>query len=106
MNMMVVSFAASGAVSAMHRDSFPLGFLGSQRIERASEIIFDEVTQKWDLHVRVGDEFVPVQEAKGFDGYEGARGMEVRWFEMARLHGVAPTSAEGIQILNVLRSSS
>ena len=105
MNMMVVSFEPTGGVTAMHRDAFPLGFLGKQRIERASEIVFDEASQTWDLHVRVGSGFVPVSEARGFDTYDGARMMEVRWFEMSRLHGVDPTSEEGIKILSVLRNS-
>lgn len=104
-NLMVLSFESNGSVSAMHRDAFSLGFLGRQRIERASEIIFDDATQKWDLHVRVGIDFVPVSEARGFEGYDEARSMEVRWFELARLHGVQPTSVEGIGILNYLRSA-
>lgn len=103
---MVISVAATGVVEAMHRDTFPLGFLGKQSVQRASEIVFDEDSQLWDLRIRVGSEFVPVNEARGFESYETARSVEVRWLELARLHGISPTSPDGVHILCMIRAAS
>ncbi len=104
---MVIDIGPTGSVEAMHRDAFNLDFLGKQTIQRASDIRFDSDTQKWDIFLAHGctDEFVGVNEAKGFATYEEARKMEVRWLEMARLHSVSPLSSEGISILNVLRQT-
>ncbi len=102
--LMVIDFRPDGAVEAMHRDRFNLGFLGKQQVSRASEIIFDENTQKWDIHVGVGDKFLLVEGAKGFENYDDARRYEVRWLEQCRLHDFEPTSTEGQRILAVLRT--
>lgn len=101
--LMVIDFRPDGAVEAMHRDKFNLSFLGKQTVKRASEIIFDDDTQKWDIHLAVGSDFVRIAEARGFENYDDARKMEVRWLEFARLHDFEPTSNEGINLLNVLR---
>lgn len=104
-NLMVIDFRPDGAVEAMHRDRFNLGFLGKQSIKRASEILFDEETQAWDIHIAVGSEFILVEDAKGFADYDEARKMEVRWLEYCRLHDLEPTSTEGINLLKVLREN-
>lgn len=102
-NIMVIDFSTTGGVEAMHRDSFDLSFLGKQSISRASDIRHNEETQKWDIYVALDDNFVDVAQAHGFDTYEDARRCEVRWFELARLHSVPPTSDDGRNLLAVLR---
>lgn len=102
---MVIDFSVAGEVEAMHRDSFPLSFLGPQTITRASDIRFDGDTQLWDIHVAEGDGFVEVPGAKGFSTYDEGRRMEVRWFEACRLHGLKPLETEGLALLAVLRKT-
>lgn len=103
LSCMVIDFRTNGEVEAMHRDTFNLAFLGKQSIKRASDIRYDEATQDWAIFVAVGEEFQEVPEARGFETYEEARKMEVRWFEYCRLHSLAPLALEGIAMLNVLR---
>lgn len=103
-----ISFGPTGAVAAMHLDSFSLGFLGNQDIARASDIRHNDDTQKWDLwlaveHCKAAD-YVLLDEAKGFDTYEGARKIEVQWLQNCRAMGYAPLSDQGKRILTLLRS--
>lgn len=102
----VIDFSASGEVSAMHRDEFPLGFLGRQTIARASEIMFDESTQLWDIWLIEGD---PVPRlaagARDFPTYDTARKAEVAWLEAARLNDVHPMSAQGLALLAAIRAT-
>lgn len=103
---MVVDFRPDGGVEAMHRDKFNLAFLGKQQISRASDIRFDETAQTWTIHLATGEnEFKAIPEAQGFATYEDGRDMEVRWLEMARLHGISPLSEEGVNLLLVLRKT-
>lgn len=101
---MVLDFSPTGQVQGMHRDVFPLGFLGKQTITRASDIVHDADSDTWTITVAVGSTFVNVAGADGFATYDSARRMEVRWFEMCRLHGVSPVSEEGGILLKALRS--
>lgn len=103
---MVIDFRADGQAQAMHRDGFPLAFLGKQTVRRASEIRFDEATQDWfvELLDDDGNALPVVDEARGFDTYDEGRKMEVRWLEMSRMHGLEPLSPEGITLLRVLRT--
>ena len=74
----VINITPSGAVKAMHLDSFPLGFLGAQRIERASDIRFGEGTQTWGIWFRIDDTYItPSEVYGGFNSYEEARAFEV-----------------------------
>lgn len=107
---MVIDFRPNGEVEAMHRDVFDLGFLGKQTIRRATDIRHDEATQKWaihlaDMHADGPETFSLVDEAQGFETYDDARRMEVRWLEMCRLHSLQPRSPEGLTMLTVLRSA-
>lgn len=102
---MVIDFRPDGGIEAMHRDAFPMGFLGKQTIRRASDIRHDEENDTWTIFL-AGDEpdtFIEVAQARGFPTYDAARRMEVRWLEMARLHQTSPMSEEGLALLNVLR---
>lgn len=98
-----MSFAISckpdGSVEAMYCDNFQLGFLGKQRITRASEILFNEDTQLWDIHVVTEEGLVTHEMASGFRSYEEARCVEVRWFNSARAEDESPLSERGIKIL-------
>jgi hypothetical protein len=101
----VIDFAPDGAVEAMHRDEFDLGFLGAKSIARASEIEFNEETQLWDIWlIRPGKPRWLSQEARGFSAYDVARSVEVAWLDRCRAEGVEPTEGEGCEILHVLRT--
>jgi hypothetical protein len=99
-NFMVIDITPAGEVSAMHREQFPLSFLGKQSIRRASEIKFDEGTQKWDVHVpgmmvHDAESWIAIEDARGFASYDVARKFEVRWLEECKLASVHPLSGEG-----------
>lgn len=104
----VIDFMADGAVQAMHKDSFPLGFLGEMDITRASEIIFNPTTQLWDIWPRDGEasSFTQAYCGRGFKNYDDARKCEVEWFEKCRLEGVEPMSMQGITIVQILRATN
>lgn len=101
---LVVNFSPEGGVSAMYNDKMDLSFLGKRKVERASEILFDEDTGTWSIHVTpagaCGGEHGVTPCATGFDGYEQARRVEVAWFNAARMAGVPPLSPEGLAILD------
>jgi len=106
MGSLVIDFSPEGTAQAMHRDAFPLGFLGKQTIERASEIVFDEDTQLWDIKLpfaRYGGAFMTHPGARDFHGYDEARRVEVAWLDGCRLAGVSPFSEEGSNILSEIR---
>jgi len=102
--MMVIDITLDGTAQAMHRDEFPLGFLGRQKIERASEIIFNEDTQLWDIHPAVDcGGFSHHVAARGFDCYDTARKVEVAWFEECRLVGLDPNDDRSTGLLTKVR---
>lgn len=107
-DFMVLSFSDTGEVSALHRDEFDIGFLGKQEIKRASEILFNELSQKWAVHLPDHDGnygLPPIRAAKGFVTYKQARDFEVEWLEHCALQGVEPISLMGIAIANTLRGN-
>lgn len=105
-DFMVIDIGAAGTVSAMHRDTFPLGFLGNQQITRASEITFQEATQNWD--VCLPDEMAsgwtaPSIYLTGFATYDSARKFEVLFLEHCALQSIAARSKEGTELACKLR---
>jgi hypothetical protein len=106
-NFMVIDIDTLGGIEAMHRENvLPLLDLGRAKVSRASDLVFNEQTQQFDIHLATVDGFAqPVPEATGFPSYEAARDMEVRWLEMARLHDVQPASDEGRILLSALRGA-
>jgi hypothetical protein len=92
----VILFDTSGGVKAMHNDSFSLGFLGTQRIERASDIRFDETTQSWGIWFFIDGRFVaPILLSHyGFDSYEAARNKEIQVMNESLLTGRLPTTVQ------------
>jgi hypothetical protein len=101
----VITFSPDGVVEGMHRDEFPLGFLGEQAIKRASDICFNAATQQWDLYLRDHrDNFVIEHEAQqGFPGYDTARRVEVQWLNECRKEGLNPLGLGGIAVLSAIR---
>lgn len=92
----VIVIGPGGVVKSMHSDKFPLGFLGRQTIERASDIRFSEEDQKWGIWFNVDGQFVPPAKTThaGFDTYEGARDYEVRVMNESLKTGLCPTEID------------
>lgn len=105
MGSMVIDFNGDGTVEAMHRDGFPLSFLGSMQVRRASELLFNEATQDWYIQPWTYPNGATeptrhaVPEASGFASYEDARRVEVAWFDACRREGVSPVTPEGVSVL-------
>lgn len=107
-DFMVITFDPAGSASAMHRDEFPLGFLGKQQITRASEIKFNEDSQLWDvalpgIQVHETETWVTVEAAMGFASYDEGRKFEVLWLEHCALQSIAPLSEDGQELAKALR---
>ncbi len=98
-DFMVIAFDEEGGAEAMHRDQFPLGFLGKQKIERASDIKFNEDTQTWTIWLLGKYGPMTNEAAEGFATYDTARDAEVGWLENCSLNGVEPLSRLGITLL-------
>jgi hypothetical protein len=108
MSDIVISIAANGKVEGMHRDEFSVGFLGRQKIERASEIKFDDDAQSWTVWYPVeGDTpaWATDPSLSGFDSYSGARSFEVEHLNRCLLADVPPLSTAGISLARELRAS-
>lgn len=102
----VIDISATGRVEAMHNDSFDLGFLGPQSISRASDIRFDESSQKWGIWIVDNGEYLAPSDAlKGFRSYESARQFEVSILNVLRLNGTPPASKEAEDIIQGMRST-
>lgn len=111
---LVIEFAANGEVEAMHMDEFDLGFLGGKKVERATEIRFDEQSQTWGLFLpggSLGESLVPearqwlyVHHGAGFSSYEVARQFEVAWLNICRAEGLNPHDQSAQHVLKILRS--
>ena len=98
-DMHVIDVTPAGVVTAMHNDAIDLSVVGPQRIERASEIKWDEKAQKWDVLLNVDGEFVltcPVW--SGFDSYEEARTFEVNTLNAARLYNIDPATMRAADV--------
>lgn len=109
---LVIDFLENGEAQAMHVDGFDLGFLGNKKVQRATEIKFDEDTQQWGLYLPIesqlpGDTqaFRPVAEAQGFPSYEVAREAEVLWLNVCRSKSVTPDSEYGLGVISHIRSA-
>lgn len=92
----VIVIGPSGVVKAMHNDKFPMGFLGKQTIERASDIRFDDESQAWGIWFNVDGVFVPPARAshKGYNSYEAARDHEVAVMNETLKTGLCPTAVD------------
>lgn len=107
MEPIVISISPDGKVSGMHRDEFNLGFLGKQHIERASEILFNDDTQKWEIAVPTErGTYVVIEECGTFDSYNAARTFEVQWMNECFLNQCRPFSKQGSGIAARMRCAS
>lgn len=104
MKELVIDLNTKGAATALYFDEFNLGFLGEKlSIKRASEIFFNDTTQKWDI-VLPGDTYPICEAVKGFNGYDEARKFEVSWLQECRKEGVDPVDRAGIKIAETIRN--
>ncbi len=86
---LVIDFAPTGHVESMYSDEFSLGFLGPQKVRRASHILFDEDTQSWSIALVSKDGTSKLLQC-GFATYEGARRYEVDYLNRCRIDGGDP----------------
>lgn len=105
---LVIDFLENGEAQAMHVDSFDLGFLGNKKVQRATEIKFNETTQSWGLYLPMkalrlfegaAPSYAPVHAAQGFPSYEVARQAEVLWLNVCRALGEEPNSDFGLGVI-------
>ena len=99
---LVVSVSPEGEVRSAHNDRFSLGFLGRQRIERASDIRWDEDSQTWGIWwYHNTDDFAgfvtPAEPYSYFKTYEDAREFEVEMLNCSLRTGFHPCSNELLQ---------
>jgi hypothetical protein len=91
----VVDISPSGSVRYLEKPQFDLSVLGDRRIKRATDITFEEATQKWDV-VLCGRESSPHPiHSMGFDDYETARQFEVKWLNFCMLSQCDPLDHVG-----------
>lgn len=92
MRELIIDISSSGACQSLHMDDFDLEFLGNKKITRASEIVFNNDTQLWDV-------FLPEQgfniSTRGFKSYENAKDFEIAWLQQCRKLQIDPYTAEG-----------
>lgn len=101
---LVYDFKVGGMVQGLHHDCFNLGFLGAQRIQRASDIRFDEGTQTWGIWlIHNGKEVPPTPALSGFAEYDEARRFEVAALNACRLAAVAAASEQAAAIIASMR---
>jgi len=90
----VISISPHGQVKAMHNDNFSMGFLGSQSINRASEIVWEEMSQSWSIRFVIDGELAGAQLVhSGFAGYDEARAFEVQVMNESMKLQASPISA-------------
>ncbi|KGP00293.1 hypothetical protein JT27_18355 [Alcaligenes faecalis] len=108
--LLAITIHPDGTTQAMQRDELDLGFLGPRRVQRATEIMFNDQTQKWDIEptnaiCHGGEPGLESEHLRGFDKYEQARKIEVTWLNTCRSVGVPPCSCAGIDILKGVRQA-
>lgn len=89
----VIDITPEGAVQSLYHDGFPLGFLGTQNVHRASDIRHNNQNDTWAIHLAKPDgTFVdrPATVLSGFETYEAARKYEVKFLNKARQLGMCP----------------
>lgn len=99
---MVFKVNSDGSIGGLYFDDFNLEEMGDRKVERASEIVFDEKRQCWDVLLPSQD--VPHPEASGFRSYETARYFEVRWLNLCMQKNVDPLTAEGANLCMAVRT--
>jgi hypothetical protein len=102
---LVITFDTEGSAESLHIDQFDLGFLGSKKITRATDILFDEASQTWTIYLLTEgkDPALPWKGCKGLPTYEVARSVEVAWLNLCRANDADPKSDTGHVYLNQAR---
>lgn len=93
----VIDFNAAGTVSAQYREGGrSIGFLGKQKITRASEVLHDFESQTFYVVIEEDneDKIIPPC-AKGFLTYEEGREFEAAWLDECRIAGASPLTFQG-----------
>lgn len=104
MKEFVIDVSSTGQMQGMHFDEFPLIQHGKDvKVERASEIFFNEDTHTWD--VLLPDQEKPFTGASGFRGYDTARKFEVEWLQRCRKEDINPLSTEGHSVACSIRGN-
>jgi hypothetical protein len=98
---MVFRVTADGSIGGLYFDDFNLSEMGDRKVERASEILFDESRQLWDVLLPSQDE--PHVYARGFASYEVARTFEVEWLNYCMLHNIDPLTEKGASVCELIR---
>jgi len=75
----VIEFRPDGKVTSLHQEAFNLRFLGAQKITRATDIVFNEATQLWNIRVLGRGYDWSASYLSRFESYETAREFEVEW---------------------------
>lgn len=101
----VIQIGTAGQVKGMHRDEFPLSFLGKQSIKRASEIMHDPDTQRWYISVPKKGVFMRVYTCGEFDSYGSARDFEVEWMNACLAAQAEPLSVKGLRLAERLAAT-
>ena len=101
MKEIVIDIAPTGRTHALHFDEFPLTFLGKAKVTRASNIVFNEQLQCWDIILPDMD--VAYAENMGFQSYEEAREFEVTWLQECKKRGINPYDSEAEDLAGELR---
>jgi hypothetical protein len=83
---MQIRIEDSGEVMAMYSERFDLSSFGHRKIERVTEILFDEERQCFYIeHCFTGQQI-----AFGFDAYSEAVSYEHEWFDQTVARGEDP----------------
>jgi len=103
----VIDFNADGSVEALYHDKVSLQHLGKVSMERASHVVFDELTQLWNVVPCMVKNYEALPDVyRGWPTYAEAVQFEVALFNKAREHEILSRdgllSVEGISIANAV----
>jgi hypothetical protein len=104
----LVDISGAGAMHGLHFEEFSLTSFGNAQIKRATDIKWNERSQRWDIHLLDHNENVVPHHPEhlaGFCSYEDARAHEVRYLQGCRLKGFSTVSAAGDELGNTLRAA-
>lgn len=107
----VIEVLPEGVATSLHSDNFPLDYLGSMGVKRATDIVYNSATLLWEVyyldepstggrpHKSKNTAPCPVifNTMRVFSGCEQARQAEVAWLNGCREVGIHPLSEEGVK---------
>lgn len=98
----------AGALHGLHFEEFSLTSFGPAAIKRATDIKWNERSQRWDINLLDRDENVVPHHPEhlaGFCSYEDARAHEVRYLQGCRTRKIGTVSAAGDDLGEALRAA-